>query len=135
MTGFIKGIFGSKPKAEAAEAPKAEKPVAPANNKSGSFYLDADAAQSLGDVNYMRTPKTVKKSFPKVEGGKKENVERVDIISAMEKKSASEKPASNFSSASASEVSAQVSAASSERRRADSSMDAFRKMARDMKKS
>lgn len=135
MTGFIKGLFGSKPKAEAAEAPKAEKPAAPANDKSGFFYLDADSAQSLGDVNYMRTPKSVKKSFPKVEGGKKENVERVDIISAMEKKSASEKPVSNFSSAPASESSASANVVKSERRRADSSMDAFRKMARDMKKS
>lgn len=133
MTGFIKNIFGSKSKATTPEAPKPEKPVAPANNKSDSFYLDADEAKTLGNIDYMRAARTIKKSFPKVAGGKKENVERVEIISSIEKKSTSEKSVSNVSSTLMSEI--QVNTTSSERRRLDRSMDVFRKMARDIKKS
>ncbi|HIK28383.1 MAG: hypothetical protein N3E45_00820 [Oscillatoriaceae bacterium SKW80] len=134
MTGFIRNIFGSKPKATAPAALKPEKPVAPANN-TGSFYLDADEAKTLGDINYMRAARTIKKSFPKVAGGKKENVERVEMISSIEKKSTSEKSVSNVSSTFVSEMNVQMSATSSERRRPDRSMDVFRKMARDIKKS
>ncbi|MCL2927284.1 MAG: hypothetical protein O4861_23125 [Trichodesmium sp. St16_bin4-tuft] len=52
MTGFIKGLFGKKDDNQPKEA----------------FFLDADSASSLGDVNFMRKSKTVKRSYPKAAG-------------------------------------------------------------------
>lgn len=52
MTGFIKGLLGNKDDNQPKEA----------------FFLDADSASSLGDVDFMRKPKTVKRSYPKAAG-------------------------------------------------------------------
>ena len=52
MTGFIKGLFGKKDDNEPKEA----------------FFLDADSASSLGNVDFMRKSKTVKRSYPKAVG-------------------------------------------------------------------
>ena len=52
MTGFIKGLFGKKDDNQPTEA----------------FFLDADSASSLGDVNFMRKSITVKRSYPKAVG-------------------------------------------------------------------
>ncbi|MDJ0518788.1 hypothetical protein [Dapis sp. BLCC M229] len=52
MTGFIRGLFGNKDDNQPKEA----------------FFLDADSASSLGDVDFMRKSKTVKRSYPKAVG-------------------------------------------------------------------
>ncbi|NES03671.1 MAG: hypothetical protein F6K22_12945 [Okeania sp. SIO2F4] len=52
MTGFIRGLFGKKDDNQPKEA----------------FFLDQDAATSLGNLDYMRKSKTVKRSYPKAAG-------------------------------------------------------------------
>jgi hypothetical protein len=129
MTGFIKNLFGSKGNSQ----PKAPKP----EEKGGAYFLSADEAKTLGDIEYMRTPKKVKHTFPK---GKVEGEYEVEI-SAMGKSDAS-KPQSTVSDA----AFASMMPASNEpsepsptlpngdRRKSDTSLDMFRNMARDIKK-
>ncbi|MCL2932234.1 MAG: hypothetical protein MGG11_08135 [Trichodesmium sp. MAG_R03] len=52
MTGFITRFFGKKDD----------------NQAKAAFFLDPDSASSLGDVDYMRKSKTVKRSYPKAAG-------------------------------------------------------------------
>ncbi len=52
MTGFIRGLFGGNND----------------NQPKEDFFLDQDAASSLGDVDFMRKSKTVKRSYPKAAG-------------------------------------------------------------------
>ncbi len=52
MTGFIRGLFGQKDDNQPTEA----------------FFLDADSASSLGNVDFMRKSKTVRRSYPKAVG-------------------------------------------------------------------
>ncbi|MEM7770319.1 MAG: hypothetical protein AAGA75_09360 [Cyanobacteria bacterium P01_E01_bin.6] len=47
-------------------------------DNQGSFFLDPDDAKTFGDIDYMRTSKTVKRTFPKGKGPA-----RVRSISAM----------------------------------------------------
>lgn len=61
MTGFIRDLFGKKPKKE-----------------ENAFFLDADSAKTYGDIDYMRTAKTVKKSFPKGLGEVAEAISSLD---------------------------------------------------------
>ena len=106
------------------------------SGESGSFYLESDDARTLGDVEFMRKQQQVKKSFPKMAGGKPVNIPDSLTKAAMEMS----KPASNgsspssFSPSSSSSFSAPAPAPTTVRRRPDSSLDEFRKMARDMNK-
>jgi hypothetical protein len=129
MVGFIKRLFGSKPKAEKTEEGKAQS-VAPKPKKRGSqaFYLSSDEAKTFGNIEFMRSTTTIKRSFPKTLAG--EATEVTEQVSSMEKATSAnkEKPKAEAEMPSAS------TEAQSERRRADSSMDMFRNMARDINK-
>ena len=109
-------------------------------DKGTAYYLDNDSAKSLGNIDYMRTAKSVKKSYPKAVG--KLNLisgEVEESISAMEKKqggiagsTTSAIPTTPSSSVSQSST---FSTSSTFRRSSSSSgMDSFREMARNMKK-
>lgn len=129
MVGFIKRLFGSKPKAEKTEEGEAQS-VAPQPKKKGSqaFYLSPDEAKTFGNIEFMRTTTTIKRSFPKTLDG--EAVEVTEQVSSMEKASSAngQKPNPEAEMPSAS------TETQSERRQADSSMDMFRNMARDINK-
>lgn len=135
MVGFIKNLFGSKSNNNEEQ---------PERQKQKAFFLDPDEAKTYGDIDYMRQPNTSKKSFPKTlsnpEGG-----ERVEEVSALEKKSLSKKNGNqtnnNQPSQSSPEptpenpnASVQNDPAIEQRRKSDSSLDMFRNMARDIKK-
>lgn len=127
MTGFIKQLFRSKPRTQEVIEPS--KPVAPPSTNreaGGAYFLDADDAKTFGNVEYMRSSRQIRHTFPKQAVGK-DNAS-VKIVSATEAKRASE-----LNSAAQTE---QVvpTGSQSERRKADSSMDMFRNMARDIKK-
>ncbi|MGC9526994.1 MAG: hypothetical protein ACP5D7_15790 [Limnospira sp.] len=91
----------------------------------GAFYLDPDDAKSLGDINYMRKPMKVKKSFPKMAAGKAVSIPEETPKPAMEmaKKIVAESSTSEATTNGA-----------ADRRRPDANLDMFRSMARDMKK-
>ena len=114
-------------------------------DKGPAYFLDNDSAKSLGNIDYMRTPKSVKKSYAQAVG--KLNVisgEVEESISAMEKKQvggmgsttpATPSTTSSSSSSSSFGQSSTFSSSSTSRPRSnDSSMDSFREMARKMKK-
>jgi hypothetical protein len=62
MAGFF-GLFGGKKE----------------NTEKGSFFLDGDESKSLGNIEYMRTPNTVRRTFAKKAGetGHKEYVQKI----------------------------------------------------------
>lgn len=132
MTGFIRGLFGGK------KAGQQSAPQAPKNERA--FYLSDDDAQTFGDIDYMRTSKTVKRTFAKKKG-MSEEMESVRQISAMQKMELDEsgKPKSNSAQTGSIQTSSGSPEAASEkpkfeRRQADSNLDMFRNMARDIKK-
>ncbi len=99
-----------------------------------AFFLNPDEAETLGNVEYMRKKNIIRRTFPKLKGASK-GAELISEVSATEQKiskgneTSMSKPADN--KASTSETSANTD---SQRRRADSSMDMFRNMAKDIKK-
>lgn len=108
----------------------------------GAFFLDADDAKSLGNIDYMRTPKTVKKTFPGMAG--REGFETVEIVSNQEKRVEGEPTKPQFSAPTNngngnlrngfSANSESETPETNGRRQADSSMDMFRNMAKDIRK-
>jgi hypothetical protein len=108
---------------------------------NGAFFLSADDAKSLGNIDYMRTAKTVKKTFPGMAG--REGFETVEIVSNQEKRSEGEpvKPkftssttATNNGNGNSANAAANGTTETNGRRSADSSMDMFRNMAKDIRK-
>lgn len=136
MTGFIRGLFGSKSKRNAEEGPQSK----------DAFYLTDDEAKTFGDIDYMRSSKKTRRTFPKKVVG--EINEFFNQVSSMKKSDLKDEP--TFSSpfnttplngsqpaskpSEPDPSSPTNSTNSAERRRADPNMDMFRNMARDIKK-
>ena len=142
MTGFFGRLFGSKDKAvekeTKAETPapvKKERPAA-ASTPKDAFFLDADSAISMGNVDYMRTVRKVKRTYARSVDSP-EHVEQVKEVSAMNGKISA---GNNGSAASTGSESQQPQSSvpqnneAQQRRRTDSSMDRFRTMAKDIRK-
>jgi len=143
--GLFEFVFGKG-------APKDE------NASKQAYYLNNDDAKSFGDIEYMRSSKTVKRTFAKKKG-ETQHMESVRTISAT---SAAEVAASNgnaysqpsvtFSSIAASvpaapaasatpaeapaasEAAKPAEAPAPRRKPASSDMDMFRNMAKDIRK-
>ncbi|NJR40546.1 MAG: hypothetical protein HC781_19070 [Leptolyngbyaceae cyanobacterium CSU_1_4] len=135
MTGFIRGLFGSKSKRNVEEVSQPQE----------AFYLPDDDAKTFGDIDYMRSSKKTRRTFPKKIVG--EDNEFFNEVSSTQKYDPKNQPtfSSPFnttplegsppaSKPADSSSSSSNSSNSSERRRSDSSMDMFRNMARDIKK-
>jgi len=58
------GFFDRLLKTESKDSDATIKPRKPAKPKAEEFFLDADSSSSLGDVNYMRESKTIRRTFP-----------------------------------------------------------------------
>jgi hypothetical protein len=130
VIGFIKGLFGSsQPSEDAIPQPK------------DAYYLPADDAKTFGNIDYMRSVKKTRRTFPKQAVG--ENNEFIQEVSATAKVNAADKPTvsnSPFNGYPVQSVQSTESAAaapseakSGDRRQADNSMDMFRNMARQIK--
>ncbi|TAD74198.1 MAG: hypothetical protein EA001_15600 [Oscillatoriales cyanobacterium] len=114
MTGFIRGLFGGSKKEEAAPQPKPKKETA-------EFFLDFDTARTFGDIERMRKEVEVHKSFPKG---------TVPV-----EQPAKTKPAATSSKTDSAPIAnASTSGDTLERRKSDRNLDAFRNMAKDLKK-
>ena len=121
MAGFL-GLFGS-------------------NNGNGQsseeFYLDADQAKTLGDIDYMRTSRQIKRTYAKYKNGAQGGMKVIKQVSATSDMLAEDLkkaiPQSTFTSSetSFSNGSAASNGSSSS---VDSSMDMFRNMAKQVKK-
>lgn len=139
MTGFIRGLFGGKAKNPGeADRPVRQRPAPQQptiKQVGGAYFLSDDDAKSYGNIEYMRSSKTVRRTFAKKRG---ETVEKESVrqISALEAKRLQEQGAS-VQKIAPSEVSIQPAVkkdASADRRKVDTNLDMFRKMAKDMKK-
>ena len=64
MAGFF-GLFGKKTK----YVDEPQQNISSAQS-SEDFYLSSDDAKTLGDIEYMRTPKAVRRTFPKTKNKK-----------------------------------------------------------------
>jgi len=132
MTGFIKGLFGRKKQENSPESEQVSR-------KQGSYYLEPDDAKTFGDIDYMRSSKTVKRTFAKGDA-------RVRQISSMKDEDAngitptvqpSVSSTENSTNSAAQSTGSQKTSSFSpqnQRRTADSSMDTFRNMAKEIRK-
>jgi hypothetical protein len=104
-------------------------------NQGSEYFLEPDDAKTMGDIEYMRTPKAVRKSFPKAKLG--EDNEVVNSHSATESSTFAEGVGYIPTSAPKPQPTSESSfssSASSERRRTDTGMDMFRSMAKNIRK-
>ncbi|MBD2464579.1 hypothetical protein H6G89_26585 [Oscillatoria sp. FACHB-1407] len=143
MAGLF-GFFGKKKTDEGQATPQD-------NGKPQAYFLDADDAKTLGNIEYMRTAKMIKHTFPKTASSKSgfESVVQVSsmgmtsgelqaaietaeaITQAMETNGAA---INGFTSNGAAPKAESNGAAERRRSDSDSSMDMFRNMARDIRK-
>lgn len=114
MTGFIRGLLGL-PKKEEAPAPA---PAPKAKTEAKEFFLDFETAQTFGDIERMRKEVEVHKSFPKG---------TTPVEQPRKQKSAPIQDTTPSTSGS-------TTGETLERRKSDRNLDAFRNMAKDMKK-
>ena len=174
MTGFIKCLFNRKkadaqpeapkpkeekapkPKAQKAPKPKKEKPPKPQKEEK-AFFLEPDDAKTYGDIDYMRTVKTIKRTFPKTKSNPNSGTPRIEQVSALGITRVSDAYAPDYMKATPSKGSTGSGSSSApdymkatpyqpdagitsdrtsidERRRTDTNMDMFRNMAKDMKR-
>ncbi|MGB3616304.1 MAG: hypothetical protein WBA10_21105 [Elainellaceae cyanobacterium] len=128
MTGFIRGLFGSKKNETDAGSSARPKPT-------GTYYLSSDDAKTYGDIDYMRTAKTVKRTFPKGDA-------RIRSISSDQEKSVTESVPKSIPSPQAQSFrpsapplkSSAPPTGAADRRKPDNNMDMFRNMAKDIRK-
>lgn len=125
MTGFIRGLFGGKDKAEQPQAPDGKE----------SFYLNPDDAKTFGNIDYMRSSKTVKRTFARKKGVTGE-LESVRKVSATESQRLREDgtPEPKAAEPMTPSPEAKKEEPTFNRRQFDTSLDMFRNMAKDMKK-
>lgn len=112
--GLLDNLFPRKTKYVGEADTKA------ARASSSEYFLDSDLAKGLGDVEYMRTAKSVRKTFPKGKGVNPTNQAVSSLETATEKPTVIESPSSP----------APVKSVSS----TDSNLDLFRQMAREVKR-
>ncbi|MBE9112465.1 hypothetical protein IQ273_24025 [Nodosilinea sp. LEGE 07298] len=139
MTGFIRGLFSGKAKNPGESDRPVRKKPAPQQptikQVEGAYFLSDDDAKSYGNIEYMRSSKTVRRTYAKKRGesGEKESIRQ---ISALEAKRLQEQglPVQQVPSSDISSQPVVKKDANSERRKVDTNLDMFRKMAKDMKK-
>jgi len=99
-------------------------------NTESSFFLDQDSAKTLGDIDYMRTPKAVRRTFPTINGVKGADI--TSAFTATEKiEDAKIEPMNNQPSEPIPQSTFEPKKLNT---RVDSSMDIFLNMAKDIKK-
>jgi hypothetical protein len=165
MTGFIRGFFGrkgndeaeqpvKKPEQSAKKAEPAKKveraPRVVQERQTNAFFLESDDAKSLGNLEYMRASKTIRRTFPKTVNNAE--MELIQKVSALETAKAVGDQAAVSALTSDIKQTVQSSNAvrpevrqaaieevartngNADRRAADSSLDMFRNMAKDLRK-
>jgi hypothetical protein len=131
--GFLSDLFGLKTQYIDEEIDEAE--LAGEEEKGKAFFLTPDDAKTLGNIEYMRTPTSVKKTFANSE---EENIVATSAfgqkITVANGKTPTPQPEA-ISEVKLPTQNEQNGKVSEQRRSADSSMDMFRKMASEIKKS
>ncbi len=138
MIKLVKSLFGSGQGDEGTVRQEESKPT-PASMQqfqtqaaSGAFFLEPDAAKTLGDLDYMRAKKTIRRTFPKTASDP--NVKAITTTISSDVKETGARADQAAASVSPTSASANVQEAAT-RRQADSGMDMFRSMAKQMRKN
>ncbi|MDG2990529.1 hypothetical protein L3556_06215 [Candidatus Synechococcus calcipolaris G9] len=116
--GLFDGLRGKK-----AKQPQETK-------SSDAFFLTSDEAKTFGNIDYMRTAKSVRKTFPAT-GGSKEGAEVIETVSSMEKIDAAAQNKA-IPEPSLGDVNP-IDGTKETRRRADANLNPFRSMAKDIR--
>lgn len=133
MVGIFRRLFGWRGQAAATPSPETfAKPTPTKERKDNTFFLDPDEAKTLGNIEYMRTPRIVKHTFQ--DFGSKEKVEVVEQVSSLSKVKLSTEQAKTPETAAEQGSSASSSSGVSPRRQGGSDMDTFRNMARSLRR-
>ncbi len=135
MTGFIRGLFGGKAKNPGeSDRPVRAQPQPTIERASDSFYLDPDDAKTFGNIDYMRTSKTIRRTFAKKRGetGEKESIRKVSATEAM--KTEQETLVKKKLNEPSFQSMAKTETSNFSRAKTDTNLDMFRQMAKDMKK-
>ncbi|MDX2273727.1 MAG: hypothetical protein NW237_17495 [Cyanobacteriota bacterium] len=130
MVGILRRLFNRPQKEQKAE-PMAD-PQPKTKDPKAAFFLAPDEAKSLGNIDYMRTPRLIKRTF--VSLGTKEEFEVVQQVSALEAIVLSEESAPATPEGSPVVSQTNSPSVSPQRRSTSSDLDKFRTMARDLKK-
>lgn len=135
MTGFIRGLLGGKKAKNPGEADRPVQQQSAIERAGGAFYLEPDDAKSYGNIEYMRSSKTVRRTFAR-KAGETEEKESIRQISAMEaiKLTAEGLPAEKTPQVESFSQPAVNKTPSYGGRQVDTNLDMFRKMAKDLKK-
>lgn len=149
MTGFIRGFFGSKPKIDDQPLDEQIQAAQDAKEQEKAYFLSPDDAKTFGNIDYMRTAKTIKRTFPKTAGGQSSaRIEQVSALESVRMQSNGTGSTPDYMQKTPSQNGAQPDymstvqsaeptfdrSATEERRRTDTNMDMFRNMARDLKR-
>ncbi|MFM7449552.1 MAG: hypothetical protein ACKO24_13265 [Leptolyngbyaceae cyanobacterium] len=141
MIKLVKSLFGSRQGDEGTVREQESKPApvmgasvqrSQTQAASGAFFLEPDAAKTLGDLNYMRTKKTIRRTFPKTASAP--NVKAITTTISSDVKETGARADQAAASVVQASASANVQEATT-RRQADSGMDMFRSMAKQMRKN
>lgn len=136
MTGFIRGLLGGKKAKNPGESdrPVGQQPTI--ERAGGAFFLEPDDAKSYGNIDYMRSAKTVRRTFAKKVGEteEKESIRQVSAMEAVKLQEGGKLPEITPARQNVvSEPTVQKSS-NSDRRKVDTNLDMFRQMAKDIKK-
>lgn len=135
MTGFIRGLFGGKAK-NPGEADRSVRQRPDIKPVAGSYYLDPDDAKSYGNIEYMRSSKTVRRTYAKKRGetSEKESIRQISALEAVRLQENGNLPeVKPARQGTFSEPTAKTDS-SATRRKVDTNLDMFRQMAKDIKK-
>jgi hypothetical protein len=135
MTGFIRGLLGGKKTKNPGEADRPVRQQPTIEQAGGAYYLEPDDAKSYGNIDYMRSSKTVRRTFAR-KAGETEAKESIRQISAMEaiRQTAAGLPAEKTPQAETFSQPVINKTRSYEDRPVDTNLDMFRKMAKELKK-
>lgn len=105
------------------------------NQSEDNYFLDPDTAKTLGDINYMRKPSTVRRTFAKTKTGGGGEV--VVQISSLEKQVVEVKQEAEAKENSNNTIPSQFTPQPTDRRTAkdSNSMDLFRNMAKEIRRN
>ncbi|MGB3139072.1 MAG: hypothetical protein WBG38_02920 [Nodosilinea sp.] len=137
MTGFIRGLFSGKGKAKNPGEADRRVPQRPnIEPVAGSYYLNADDAKSYGDIDYMRSSKTVRRTYAKKRGdtAERESIRQISALEAVRLQENGQLPEIKPARQGSFSQPAAKSDASADRRKVDTNLDMFRQMAKDIKK-
>ncbi|MFN3360720.1 MAG: hypothetical protein ACK421_04725 [Pseudanabaenaceae cyanobacterium] len=105
------------------------------NQSEDSYFLDPDTAKTLGDINYMRKPSTVRRTFAKTKTGGGGEV--VLQVSSLEKQVVAVQQEAETAANSNNTTPSQFTPRPTDRRTAkdSNSMDLFRNMAKEIRRN